>query len=160
MSRNTSRLKDEIKQRKPFRSLAHEASVGLLRTADVLRRRLGAVTTAGDLSVQQYNVLRILRGAGPEGLPTLEIGTRMIEQAPGVTRLLDRLEAKRLVRRERCLHDRRQVLCYITEAGLALLTELDQPVDAADEAVMSGLTKAESKTLITLLDKVRAAHGE
>jgi DNA-binding MarR family transcriptional regulator len=77
-----------------------------------------------------------------------------------VTRLLDRLEVKRLVRRERCLHDRRQVLCYITEEGLALLAELDQPVDAADEAVMSGLTKAESKTLITLLDKVRAAHGE
>ncbi|MGK2857784.1 MAG: MarR family winged helix-turn-helix transcriptional regulator [Thermoanaerobaculia bacterium] len=160
MSRNASRLQEQLGQRKPFRSLAQEAFVGLLRTADVVRRSYGGVLAAGELTVQQYNVLRILRGAGAEGLPTLEIGTRMIEQAPGITRLLDRLEAKQLVRRERCVHDRRQVLCYITKEGLALLAELDQPIDEADEASMSGLTKAETKALIRLLDKVRAAHGE
>ena len=160
MSRNTSRIQSEIKQRRPFRSKAQEASIALLRTADVLRRTLGAVTGPEDLTVQQYNVLRILRGAGAEGLPTLEIGERMIEQAPGVTRLLDRLEAKSLVRRVRCLHDRRQVFCHITDEGLALLAKLDRPVDRADEAGMSGLTKAETQALIALLDKVRAAHGE
>lgn len=160
MSRNTSRIQAEIKQSKPFRSLAQEASIGLLRTADVLQRTFGAVTAAEDLTLQQYNVLRILRGAGAEGLPTLEVGERMIEQAPGVTRLLDRLEAKQLVRRERCLHDRRQVFCYITEEGLRSLARLDLPVDEADEAAMAGLTKSETKTLIALLDKVRAEHGK
>lgn len=160
MSRNASRIQAEIKQKKPFPSLAQEAAVGLLRTADVVRRTIGGVTTTEDLTPQQYNVLRILRGAGPEGLPTLEVGVRMIEQAPGVTRLLDRLEAKTLVRRERCLHDRRQVLCYITGEGLTLLAKLDRPVQQADEAAMSGLTKVETKQLIELLDKVRAASGE
>ena len=160
MSRNTSRIQAEIKQTKPFRSLAQEATVGLLRTADALNRRFAGVTAAEELTVQQYNVLRILRGAGAEGLPTLEVGERMIEQAPGVTRLLDRLEAKLLVRRERCRHDRRQVLCYVTEEGLRSLARLDHPIDEADEAAMAGLTKSETKTLIALLDKVRAAHGE
>jgi DNA-binding MarR family transcriptional regulator len=160
MSRNTSRIQAEIKQSKPFPSVAQEAAVGLLRTADVLRRAIGVATTSEDLTPQQYNVLRILRGAGPAGLPTLEIGVRMIEQAPGVTRLLDRLEAKKLVRRERCLHDRRQVLCYITDEGLTLLATLDEPVRKADEAVMSGLTKTEMKMLIELLDKVRAANAD
>ena len=74
----------------------------LVRTADLVRRVLDAVVEPHGITLQQYNVLRILRGAGAEGLPTLEIGERMIEQAPGVTRLLDRLEAKGLVRRQRC----------------------------------------------------------
>ncbi|MBI2215070.1 MAG: MarR family transcriptional regulator [Acidobacteria bacterium] len=160
MSRETSQIQREIKQTKPFRSLAQEAAISLLRTADLLRRRIEGVMTSNDVTPQQYNVLRILRGAGTAGLPTLEIGERMIEQAPGVTRLLDRLEIKRLVRRERCLHDRRQVLCYITEAGLELLAALDDPVDQADEGAMSGLSKAEIKTLIGLLDKLRAIHRE
>ncbi|MFA6958793.1 MAG: MarR family transcriptional regulator [Thermoanaerobaculia bacterium] len=160
MTRNTSRIQAELKQKKPFRSAAQEASLALLRTTDVLRRRFSDVTAGSDLTMQQYNVLRILRGAGPDGLPTLEIGVRMIEQAPGVTRLLDRLEAKQLVLRVRCLSDRRQVFCHITDAGLALLAALDGPVNEADEAAMSSLTKAETKTLIELLDKIRAAHGE
>ena len=155
-----SRLAAEIKQRKPFRSKAQEATIGLLRTADVVRRRLGSVTDPEDVTPQQYNVLRILRGAGDEGLPTLEIAQRMIEQAPGITRLLDRLEAKSLVRRERCTHDRRQVLCYITAEGLKLLARLDRPIDEADEGTMAGLTRAETKTLVLLLEKVRAARSE
>lgn len=160
MSRTRSQLQAEIKQRKPFRSLAQEATVGLLRTSDVLWRRLAGVTGPEDVTPQQYNVLRILRGAGDAGLPTLEIAERMIEQAPGVTRLLDRLEAKSLVRRERCARDRRQVLCYITADGTKLLARLDGPIDEADEAAMAGLTESETKTLIRLLDKVRAARGE
>lgn len=160
MSKTRSRLATEIKQRKPFRSASQEATIGLLKTADAVRRKLGIVTGAEDVTAQQYNVLRILRGAGDAGLPTLEIGQRMIEQAPGITRLLDRLEAKALVRRERCAHDRRQVLCYITAGGLKLLAKLDAPIDAADEAVMAGLTKLETKTLIALLEKVRAEQGE
>src|SRR5438067_12213601 len=99
-----------------------------MRTADVIRRFIGTVIEPHGITSQQYNVLRILRGAGLEGLPTLEIAERMIEQAPGITRLLDRLEAKKLVRRERPSDNRRQVLCYVTKAGLDLVRELDAPI--------------------------------
>ena len=92
-----------------------------------------------DITLQQYNVLRILRGAGDEGLPTLDIAERMIEHAPGVTRLIDRLEAKGLVRRQRPADDRRQVLCVATAAALALLEQLDAPMDRADREALGML---------------------
>jgi DNA-binding MarR family transcriptional regulator len=150
-----SRLQQEIKQSKPFRSTAQEASLGLLRTVDVLRRRMAALIEPHGITAQQYNVLRILRGAGVEGLPTLEIAERMIEQAPGITRLLDRLETKRLVHRERCPEDRRLVTCRITASGLTLLSRLDDVVNGADATVLSDLTAAEQKQLIRLLDRIR-----
>ena len=84
------------------------------------------------ITPQQYNVLRILRGAGAEGLPTLSIGERMIEQTPGVTRLVDRLERKGLVERTPCAKDRRRVFCRMTAKGLELLKELDDPVNRWD----------------------------
>ena len=99
MPRATSRIQAEIKQKKPFRSRQQEAGLALLRTADVVRRRIARVIEPHGVTLQQYNVLRILGGAGKEGMPTLEIAGRMIERTPGITRLLDRLEAKRLVRR-------------------------------------------------------------
>ena len=104
-----SQLQREIRQGKPFRSRGQEVVVALLRTADLVRRAVSQAVETHDITLQQYNVLRILRGAGDKGLPTLEIADRMIEHAPGVTRLLDRLEAKGLVRRERCREDRRQI---------------------------------------------------
>ncbi len=127
-------VKDEIKQTRPFASPADEAVVTLLRTADKLRAALSAVVEPHGITLQQYNVLRILRGAGDAGLPTLEIAARMIEHNPGITRLLDRLEAKKLVRRERCPHDRRQVLCYATPLALRTLRETDGPVERAGRA--------------------------
>lgn len=155
MSNTPSRLQQEIKQNKPFRSTAQEASLALLRTVDVLRRRMATLIEPEGITGQQYNVLRILRGAGSEGLPTLEIAERMIEQAPGVTRLLDRLETKRLVHRERCPEDRRQVTCRITSSGLTLLNRLDTVVNSADETLLGDLTAAEQKQLIRLLDRIR-----
>jgi DNA-binding MarR family transcriptional regulator len=110
-----------------------------------------------DITLQQYNVLRILRGAGEQGLPTLEIGERMIEQAPGVTRLLDRLEAKALVRRERCAQDRRQVLCWLTASGLELVERLDEPVDSADAQAVAMLTPDEQDRLLRMLDAIRTS---
>lgn len=154
-----SRIQQEIKQTRPFRSTAQEAGIALLRTTDLVRRRMSAVLEAEGVTVQQYNVLRILRGAGPEGLPTLEIAERMIEQAPGITRLLDRLEAKGLVSRERCPTDRRQVTCRIAKPGLALLAALDPIVDALDDSMLGDLTRAELKQLIQLLDRIRAAQA-
>ena len=154
----TSRLQRELQQRRPFQSSAHEAIVGLLRTTDLLRRLLTARIEPHGITLQQFNVLRILRGAGAAGLPTLEVGSRMIEQTPGVTRLLDRLETKTLVRRERCPHDRRQHLCWITPQGLRLLAALDRELADTQSHALKGLSAAQRRTFIRLLDAIRAAH--
>ncbi len=149
-----SRLQKELKQSRPFPSVAAEAAVALLKTADVVRRTITATIEPEGITAQQYNVLRILRGAGEAGIPTLDIVDRLIEETPGITRLLDRLEAKALVRRERCPTDRRQVLCWITQAGLDTLARLDRPVAAGEKAAL-GLPKRDLETLIDLLDRVR-----
>jgi DNA-binding MarR family transcriptional regulator len=97
-----------------------EAAVQILRTANYLRNFCTPVFDLHEVTSQQYHVLRYPARRWPRGLPTLEIAQRMIEQAPGITRLLDRLEGKKLVRRERPSENRRQVLCYITHSGLEL----------------------------------------
>ena len=149
-------LQRELRQRRPFSSSAQEALLGLLRTADLVQRAISRVVEPEGVTGQQYNVLRILRGATPDPLPTLEIGERMVEQTPGVTRLLDRLEAKSLVRRQRCPQDRRLVHCYITPAGLDLLARLDTPVAEAGEHVMRPIGRQGQKALIALMDRLRA----
>src|SRR5215216_1776403 len=100
----------------------------------------GVQTCALPITGQQYNVLRILRGVHPDPLPVLEIAERMIEETPGITGLLDRLESKGLVRRQRCTADRRQVHCYVTAGGLALLTALDPLFDAVDADAIAPLS--------------------
>jgi DNA-binding MarR family transcriptional regulator len=150
-------LQRELRQRRPFESPAHEALLGLFRTADAAGRAVAAAIEPHGITGQQFNVLRILRGAQPDPLPTLEIGERMIEQTPGITRLLDRLEAKGLVARNRCATDRRQVHCRITPAGLKLLDVLDGPVRDAGNAVMRPIGVAGQKQLVALLDRLRAA---
>lgn len=135
--------------------MSQEAAVALIRTADLVRRSVALVTETRGVTPQQYNVLRILRGAGEAGLPTLEIAQRMIEQTPGITRLLDRLETKKLVRRERCPTDRRQVFCRITAVGLDLLAELDRPLRQAEDAALAGLTPGQLGELLALLDLAR-----
>lgn len=122
----TPSVAEEIGQKTPFPSLEQEVLVTLLRTADEVRRYLTGILAEEDVTLQQFNVLRILRGAREEGLPTLEIGRRMVEQQPGVTRLVDRLIAKRLVTRERDTEDRRRVVCTIDPAGLELLGRVDR----------------------------------
>jgi DNA-binding MarR family transcriptional regulator len=147
----------DIKQNRPFARRSEEATVGLLLTADVVRRWGESLVASSGVTLQQYNVLRILRGSRPAGLPTLEIAARMIEKAPGITRLLDRLERKGLIRRERCPGDRRQVLCFITPEGLA-------QVDAATAAIrtarqpMNRLSQKDLDRFIAMLDTVRHAH--
>jgi DNA-binding MarR family transcriptional regulator len=153
-----SPLQREIRQGKPFRSRSQQVVVALLRTADLVRRVLGRVLEPYEITPQQYNVLRILRGAGERGLPTLEIGERMIEQTPGITRLLDRLEAKELVRRERCREDRRQVLCWLTPTGLELVERLDAPIDSADTEAVAMLETEEQEKLLRFLDAIRARN--
>ncbi|HEY3113500.1 MAG TPA: MarR family transcriptional regulator [Gemmatimonadaceae bacterium] len=141
-----------------FRSREQQATLGLLRTADAVKRSLAQVIEPHGITPQQYNVLRILRGAGPDGMPTLTIGERMIEQTPGVTRLVDRLERKGLVARTPCPTDRRRVFCRITPKGLDLLKELDDPINRWDAQAVSVLPPAELDSLINLLDRVRASN--
>lgn len=129
-----------------------------MRTADMVRRSVASVVEPAGITPQQYNVLRILRGAGETGLPTLEIAERMIEETPGITRLLDRLESKLLVTRERCDKDRRRVWCRITPQGLDLLRQLDTPLQKADEGALQSLGKHDLEQLIELLDKARNVY--
>jgi DNA-binding MarR family transcriptional regulator len=133
--------------------------VALLRTADVVRRYIARVLEPYGITPQQFNVLRILRGAGPAGTPTLTIAERMIEEAPGITRLLDRLEAKGMVRRQRCPEDRRQVLCHATADALELLGRIDGAMDDADDSALGTLSERDKKQLIHLLDAVRSSHA-
>lgn len=155
MAKHRSLILKELKQQKPFRSLSQEAVVGLLRTADILRRGYYAVVQEGNLSPQQYNVLRILRGAGPEGLPTLEIAERLLEKSPGITRFVDQLERLGFLERRRNSSDRRQVFCVINPKGLELINQMDEPVDAWDHGSLSMLSQKELKALIATLDKIR-----
>jgi len=154
MSDAAASIREEIGQDRPFRSDAQAAVVSLLRTASLIRRRFEQLAGEEELTFQQYNVLRILRGAnGP--LPTMTIGERLIEETPGITRLVGRLESKALVRRTRSAEDRRQVLCQLTEKGDRVLRRLDAPMDALDESCMEGLSSEEQEVLLRLLMQVR-----
>jgi DNA-binding MarR family transcriptional regulator len=150
-----AKLDREARQKQLVYTRQQDAVVSILRTANYLRRFCSPVFDQNDITWQQFNVLRILRGAGLEGLPTLDIAERMIEQAPGITRLLDRLERKKLVRRERPSDNRRQVLCYITKPGLDLLQALDAPVRTQDKQALHRLDESEIEELIRLLELAR-----
>ena len=130
----------------------------LLRTTDVLSRGLVAVLKAEDLSPTQYNVLRILRGA-PEGLPCGEIASRMITRDPDVTRLLDRLEKRKLISRSREAADRRTVVARITADGLKLLGRLDEPVQTAHKKQLGHLGRERLRALTELMRVLRSQLG-
>ena len=150
-------IREEIHQARPFESAAEEAVVTLVATAGRVRDALSRVLGERGITMQQYNVLRILRGAGASGLPTLDIASRMIDKSPGVTRLLDRLEARRLVRRVRCPNDRRQVLCYTTAQAKQLLADLEAPMAEGGRKLLEPLGRTRTLALIGLLDEIRRA---
>jgi DNA-binding MarR family transcriptional regulator len=149
-------LRAEIRQKKPFPSRAEEVLLNLLLTADRLANAEAVVLKGHGLTVPQYNVLRILRGAGKDGHPCQEIGARMIARVPDVTRLVDRLEAAGLVQRERSATDRRVVQVRIRKAGLELLAGLDGPMTELPPRLLSSLSRSDMATLNTLLEKARA----
>jgi len=148
-------IREEIAQRRPFHSVKAEVAVSILRTAAIIERHFAQVVANSGITIQQYNVLRILRGADDEGLPTLVIRDRMIHAAPGITRLLDKLETAGLARRERCSPDRRQVFCYITSSGLEVLNQLEAAMKEADELAVGTLSEDEQRQLLKLLEGVR-----
>jgi MarR family transcriptional regulator, organic hydroperoxide resistance regulator len=141
-----------------YRNPAHEATLALLRCEALLARRLDSLFDGFGLGLQQFNVLRILRGAGGQGIPTLAVASRLIHQTPGITRLFDRLETKQLVRRVRCPEDRRQVLCWITPQGLDLLDQIDPPLDRLQQEFFAGLDAASLRQLTDLVTRVRAQN--
>jgi DNA-binding MarR family transcriptional regulator len=144
----------EIKQSKPLPVPGQEAHITILRTADVLRHAVERAMSPFAISSEQYNVVRILRGAGGAGLPTLEIADRMLSRSPNITRLVDRLIAKRLVRRVRSRQDRRVVMITITREGGELLAKLDAVVDGLFRR-FPPMTDAEIQTLLDVLDRIR-----
>jgi DNA-binding MarR family transcriptional regulator len=146
---------EEIQQSKPFRSRSQEAYLALLRTAADVKRYISEALEPAGVTLQQYNVLRILRGAGSGGLPTLTVAERMLERTPGVTRLVDRMERKGWVERTRCTDDRRRVWCKITGSGLSLLDTLEVSVKEVDEAFYEVLDEDELGALIGYLDRLR-----
>ena len=155
----TGKLKKEIQQKKPFASLQEEVILTMMRTLDTLTAPGIEVLRGANLSQSQYNVLRILRGAGKEGLPCGEIGGRMISRDPDLTRLLDRLESRGLVSRARGTADRRVVCASITKEGLSLLASIDDTLAEAVRRTLAHVPKHRLRLLRELLDEARGASG-
>ncbi len=150
------RLKNEIKQRRPFGSLEEEVFLSTLRTADHLSAPVNEILKRENLSMSQYNVLRILRGASGEPLPCGEIGERMVSRDPDLTRLLDRLESRGLVERARGVTDRRVVHATITSEGLRLLETLDGAIASAMKEALAHMSPERLEQLRELLDEARS----
>jgi DNA-binding MarR family transcriptional regulator len=132
-----------------------DAFLAIVGTAEDLQRGFSELFKTHDLSPAQYNVLRILRGAGCDGLTCGGVSERLVQHDPDVTRLLDRLEKRALIERHRDQKDRRVVRTAITPGGLELLALLDEPVDALHEQQLGHLSDAKLSELTTLLEDVR-----
>ena len=150
-----SRLHSELRQRRPFQGAEHEAFLNVLRTSAVLSDELEQVLKPEGISLAQYNVLRILRGAEPQGLCRNEVRDRMLTRMPDMTRLLDRMEAAGLVARARSASDRRLVTTRITAAATRVLDRVEDAVTAEHRRRFGHLSRSEVRTLISLLERVR-----
>lgn len=148
-------LRDEIRQRKPFRSLQQEADLNVVRTAAMLMDDMEQLLKPYGITGTQYNVLRILRGAERDGLCRNEVRDRMLTRMPDMTRLLDRMEEAGLVTRNRETQDRRMVRTTITAAGRRLLDELDDVVEQEHKRQFRNLDEVQLRTLVELLTLVR-----
>jgi DNA-binding MarR family transcriptional regulator len=148
-------LKLEIVQEAPFSSVEEEALLNLLRTADFMQRAFHRKTRNWGVTSTQYNVLRILRGAHPNGLTCSAIGSRMIAAEPDITRLLARLKGLKLIRQHRDRHDRRVVWTHISEAGLRLLRDMDPVILKAPGELLGHLNVADLVELVRLLELAR-----
>jgi DNA-binding MarR family transcriptional regulator len=150
------RLQQEIQQTKSIQLLEEEAMLNILRTADVLMLALADVLKPFLLSATQYNVLRILRGAGKQGASCKDIGNRLVARDPDITRLMDRLEQRGLVIRDRAKEDRRVVVHQLTDAGRRLVDELDAVIDALHRRTMGHMKAEKLRTLVGLLEEIRS----
>src|ERR1700744_2780964 len=151
-----SSLATALKQTRPFVSLEQEAYLSILRTASELSYAVDQFFRPFDITPSQYNVLRILRGAGADGLCRNEISERMVTATPDMSRLLDRMEKARLVTRRRAEDDRRQASTHITKAGMELLARLEKPTTEFVTRLFTGLSAGDLKTVLMVNDQIRA----
>ena len=158
MEPDRTSLLEEIQQTRPYASRAEEAVVAVLRTAALVRRALNRRIERAGISVAQYNVLRILRGAGEGGLPTLAVRDRLVEEAPGITRLIDKLEKATLVVRVSDRKDRRTVRCRITAGGLLVLDELEPAVQQVHQ--LMGAALPDDASMLAFLDGLARVRAE
>ncbi|HUP41440.1 MAG TPA: MarR family transcriptional regulator [Vicinamibacterales bacterium] len=150
-------LRDELKMGKPFKSLEEEAILSIARTAAVIEHGGAEAFKPYGLTTTQYNVLRILRGAGQEGLCRNEVGERLVTKVPDVTRLLDRMEAAGLIVRERGERDRRFVATRITDKALKLLEKIDRELPAMHARQLGHVSQKRLRELISILEEIRSA---
>lgn len=150
-----SLLEQELGFTRPIDERELELVLSVFMTADLVRGELAEELSAHGLTLQQHNVLRILAGAGPKGMPVLEVGEKLIEASANITRLIDRLAAKGLCERHRCDADRRLVRARLTPAGRELLERLKAPLLARRRALCSGLTSGQVERLCESLERVR-----
>jgi DNA-binding MarR family transcriptional regulator len=143
-----------------FSSPQEEALLNLMRSADCLHRAMQQRLKPSGLTLTQYNVLRILRAAQPDGLTWSAIGRRMITPEPDITRLLARLKAQKLIRQRRDLHDRRVVWTHITTQGVDVLAKLDEMVEQAPRELLKELTREDLHVLTRLLQKTRCCSSD
>ena len=151
------RLQAEIGQTRPFELIEEEAMLNVVRTAEVLQRTMADFLREFDLSPVQYNVLRILRGAGAAGATCSQIGERLLTRDPDITRLLDRMEARGLILRERSSEDRRVVITRISGAGSALVDSMDQPLRKLSKLKLGKFGRDGLAELIAGLERMREA---
>jgi DNA-binding MarR family transcriptional regulator len=151
----SGKLAKEIRQTKPFQSREEEAFLNLARTFEFLQQQLSLLLKEFRLTGPQYNMLRILRGAGPEGVTCTEATDRMLTPDPDVTRLLDRMETNGLVRRDRGKDDRRIVIVRITDAGLDLTNEIDAPLHQLLKRSMGRVSQQRLRDLVDTLETLR-----
>lgn len=152
---DNNRSEDLSNNDAPIYQEEDKAVISLLKTVDYINRISSDTMEPFGITSQQYNILRILRGAAPDGLPTLELADRMLVRSPGVTRLIDRLAKKQLVSRERSEKDRRVVLCKITDKGKELLEEMDETVGNMNKKIVRNLDNQQLEQLTELLDLMR-----
>ena len=155
----SSRLQEELKQNKPFGSLRQEALLAMARTTAVLTHAWEQALRRHGITLTQYNVLRILRGAGSSGLCRHGVASRLVTPVPDVSRLLDRMMRAGLVTRTRGTEDRRIVQACITARGLALLAKLDLPSYTVADAQLAHMPDDDLRTLIQLLETARNDAG-
>ena len=151
---------DAARKARRFDSPQQEAFLSLWRTYDRLRMLEDELFASRDLTAQQYNALRLLKAEHPQSLPTLVLAGKLVSHAPDITRLVDRLEERGLVARQRMADNRRVVQVGITEAGLLLLKELDQPVRQCHLRQLGHLNSAQLQSLVELLRIARQPHEE
>lgn len=149
------KLQAELRKKKPFEVLEQEVMLNLMKTAHALAHPFTQLFKESGLTESTYNVLRILRGHGDSGIPCHEIAEQMVSYDPDLTRLLDRLESAKLVKRERSCTDRRVIIARIAPEGLKILSQLDQPILELHRQQLQHMSPTKLRTLIDLLEEAR-----